>query len=120
MQVMKTFWDYDEIRCVTIEDAKKAYPDLDWDKIESRFSWEMGGLGEVSVMSFHDLQYCIKLNENGYDFEDVEYTACTFCSVCDECILPDEEAYNDIFSDRILCDRHCRQDKDGNCHTIIF
>ena len=100
---MKTFYDYDNIECVTMEEAKRAYPSLPWKKIEERFSWGMGDSQQVDVMTVQDLKFCVKVDGEyeGYEYSEVEY-----CSVCREILLPDDECYTDEKTGDPICEHH--------------
>jgi hypothetical protein len=101
--VMKTFFDYDHIECVTLEEAKNAHPNLPWQKIEARFSWGMGDRQEVPVMTLADLNFCIKTDG---DFEEYNYFEVEHCSVCRRVLLPDDECYGDEKTGDALCEEH--------------
>jgi hypothetical protein len=58
---METFLDIDKIECVTVEDAKAAYPQVDWgsDRV-TRLTWDAPRNGEiVMMMALEDLKTLI-------------------------------------------------------------
>jgi hypothetical protein len=110
---MKTFFDYDWIECVTLEEAKKANPNLPWDKMEPRFVWGMGDNQQVTVMTLADLNFCIKV---GGEFEEYNYFEVKHCAVCRAVLLPDDECYIDFRTGEALCDHHSVFDEDTDMY----
>ena len=113
---VNTFNDADNVTCVTLDDAKQKYPQLNWDKIEKRFVWD---IEETFVMALADLKLCIKLEEQGLQIEDINYEDVAHCSVCGEVLLPDDEAYTDHATGDTLCDAHARFDEETNSYVKI-
>lgn len=67
---MKTFFDSDCIECVEIEEAKKSYPDLNWEWVAQRFSWD---IKNKVVIALYDLQYCVYLKVHNKTEEQLPY-----------------------------------------------
>jgi len=103
--MLKTFFDYDKIECCLIEDAMEEYPDLNWEKIRNRFSWHMGSRQDTEVMTLADLNICLVIDKS-FNIEDYNYHEIEHCSVCRKVLLPDDEAYNDLGTNDVLCTEH--------------
>jgi hypothetical protein len=130
--VIRTFFDADSIACVFTSDILSAYPQIEkfttsyqvGDKFHERnfhsFTWDIGG---TIVMAVGDVQEFIRIytdtlkrikneNENNVDgtpilsFDDCDLSMICRCGVCDELLFPDDEAYTDEISGKVLCDHH--------------
>ena len=118
---MKTLFDYDKIEIVTVEEARKEYPDLNWEMIRCRFTWRMGRNLNVEVLTLADLNLCVVLNNRGIDFNDINYDEVEHCSVCRKVLLPDDECYADYKTNEPLCDEHSKfNESTNNYQKIVF
>lgn len=109
---LKVFLDADKVKCVPVDTAKLFYPNLNWEKIEQRFSWNMGegNSGEI-VMALADLNLCVVLHSKDMRLEDIAYEDVAHCVVCEAVLLPDDECYVDGRTGDALCDRHSAMDE---------
>ena len=110
---MKTRLDSDKVEIVTIEEAKRCHPDLDWDYVYNRFAWD---ILEDDVMAVDDLEFCIEMTKRGCLTEHTmeEYLEKEQCSVCGVYLLIDDEAYVDVNTGEVLCDNHSIFDDELN------
>jgi len=114
----KTFFDYDQVECITVEAAKKEHPELDWEAVDKRFAFPRCG---VDIMAVADLLLCVRLHEDGLTIEEVNYHEVAHCSVCRRVLLPDDEAYSDYKTGDCICDEHSRfSEADDMYHKVIF
>jgi len=125
----KTFFDYDNIECITVDDAKLEHPELDWEKVEARFAFPRGGrtdengirIGGVNIIAVADLMLCVRLHRENLGIEEVNYFEVAHCSVCRRVLLPDDEAYSDAKTGNCLCTDHARfSETDDMYHKVIF
>ena len=114
---MKTLFDSDNIEIVEIDEAKKHYPELEWDSMENLF-WE---IGDHVVMAVDDLLACIEIKKRGLKFDEVCFEEIEVCSVCRKVLLPDDECYIDAKTGDSLCDEHSfYSESDEAYHKKIF
>lgn len=112
MTKLKTFLDSDNIECCFTMDAKWAFPHLDWEAVEARFSWETKiGLALLSTMTVRDLNLCLKLHSENIPLGEISYTDVAWCDVCEQVLLPDDECYTDCRTGESLCDAHSEFDE---------
>jgi hypothetical protein len=59
---MNTFLDVDKVECVTVEDAKTAYPQVDWDSdAVKRLMWDAPVKGRITlIMAAEDLKTLVE------------------------------------------------------------
>lgn len=111
---MRTFTDMDGIRVVTLKNARVQYPNLNWGKITKRFAWVSDKWGDI--LTVRDLNLCIRLNNEGLDIEDIEYTDVAWCEVCEKVLLPDDECYSDK-GGLAYCTIHCIFDEETGLYV---
>lgn len=129
-QTLLTFFDADAIACVFVNEVLELFPKIDEFTISypigdgkfmgrdfHSFTWD---IGETMVMASSDLEYFITIyrrtvercEKENIDLDDLDLSIICICSVCDELLFPDDEAYIDENTGEVLCDKHsvCNDD----------
>jgi len=134
--IIRTFFDADSVACLFVSDVVSAYPNIekftisypigddgkqyDYRDFDS-FAWE---IGEKIVMASADAQLFIrnyvdasKRLEDGETFDDIDVSMICRCSVSDELLMPEDEAYTDGFTGAVLSDGHSVYDEENDFYV---
>jgi len=125
--ILKTFFDADSIACLFVSDVISAFPLIekftvsyprgnDSKRFERRdfdsFTWDIDGKiviasadAQLFIRNYSDASKRLEDNET---FLDIDVSMICRCSVSDEILMPDDEAYIDCLTNEVLSSKHSK------------
>jgi len=140
--LINMFFDVDNIPCMFSEDILKTYPNIEkftvvypvgekfYERDFDSFIWDITkeDLSDSrDVMAVNDVQLFVdvynrtleRCKEEKTTLEDYDLSMICICGKCDTLLLPDDEAYSDGNTGKILCDGCSVYDEENDIYIEI-
>jgi len=108
-----------KVPIVKLSEFTKSHPEISGDYLNDLVSKVELIDGVNCITLFHAL-LILKLYNLNIRLDDIFYTDATWCSVCNEILLPDDEAYEDANTGEQLCTTHARFDDELNGYVTTI